>query len=126
ARRLLNDYRRQYRDWLDRAKQIISLAAAGRREEASGLLCDPETQDLGERLNRASVEWIRLNGDLADSASRTVVESITASQWRILAANVAAVLVTCVLGFLTFLRIVRPIQGLDVSVRAIAAGEYDK
>ena len=125
-RRLLNDYRNQYRDWLDRAKQIMSSAAAGRREEASELLRDPATVDLGERLNSASVAWIRLNEELADSASRTVVESITAARWRMLAANVAAILLTCVLGFLTFLRIVKPIQGLDASVRAIAAGEYDK
>ena len=125
-RRLLNDYRNQYRDWLDRAKQIMSSADAGRREEASELLRDPVTVDLGERLNSASVAWIRLNEELADSASRTVVESITAARWRMLAANVAAILLTCVLGFLTFLRIVKPIQGLDASVRAIAAGEYDK
>ena len=32
---------------------------------------------------------------------------------------------TGLLGFLTFLRIVKPIQALDVSVRAIASGEYD-
>src|SRR6266850_5478164 len=125
-RRLLTDYRNQYRDWLDRAKQIMSLAAAGHREEASELLRDPATLDLGERLNSASVAWIRLNENLAAAASRTVVASMTTARWRILAANVAAILLTCVLGFLTFRRIVKPIQGLDASVRAIAAGEYDK
>ena len=125
-RRLLNDYRNQYRDWLDRAKQITSLAAAGRREEASELLRDASTLDLGDRLDRAAVEWIRLNEDLANSTSQTVVESVTASRWRILAANAAAILLTGLLGFLTYRRIVKPIQALDVSVRAIAAGEYDK
>jgi len=125
-RRLLNDYRNQYREWLDRAKQIMSLADAGRREEASELLRDSVTGDLAERLSRASVEWIRLNEDLANSTSRTVVESITASRWRILASNFVAILVTALLGFLTFQRIVKPIQALDASVRAIAAGDYDK
>jgi CHASE3 domain sensor protein len=38
--RLLNDYRNQYRDWLDRVKQVMALAAAGRREEASEMLRD--------------------------------------------------------------------------------------
>ena len=77
-------------------------------------------------MNSAAVEWIRLNEDLADSASRTVVESLTGSRRRILVANFAAILLTGLLGFLTFLRLVKPIQALDASVRAIAAGEYDK
>ncbi len=124
-RRLLNDYRNRYREWLDRVKQVMSLSAAGRREEAGEVLRGPALHDLGERMSSASVEWIRLNEDLAHSASQTVVDSITAARWRILAANVAAVLLTALLGFLTFLRIVKPIQALDASVRAIAAGEYD-
>ena len=125
-RRLLKDYRGQYRDWLDRAKQIMSLADAGRREEAGEMLRETSTSELGERLNSSAVEWIRLNEDLADSASRTVVESLTGSRRRILVANFVAILLTGLLGFLTFLRLVKPIQALDASVRAIAAGEYDK
>src|SRR5688572_4466013 len=31
-RRLLNEYRQQYQDWLERMKQVTSLAAAGRRD----------------------------------------------------------------------------------------------
>ena len=104
----------------------MSLAAAGRREEAGEMLRGTATRELGERLNSASGEWIRLNEDLADSASRTVVESIAGSRWRILAANFAAILLTGLLGFLTFLRIVKPIQALEASVKAIAAGEYGK
>jgi two-component system, sensor histidine kinase and response regulator len=125
-RRLLNDYRAQYRDWLYRGKQVMSLAAEGRRDEAGALLGDPTTREMGERLNNALGEWIRVNEELAYSASRTVVESINASRWRILAANVAAILLTILLGFVTFLRIVKPIRALDASVKAIAAGEYDK
>jgi methyl-accepting chemotaxis protein len=125
-RRLLNDFRNQYRDWQDRAEQITSLAAAGRREEASELLREASTLDLGERLDRASAEWIGFNEDLAQSTSQTAVESVTATRWRILAANSVAVLLTGLLGFLTFLRIAKPIQALDGSVRAIAAGEYEK
>jgi signal transduction histidine kinase/CheY-like chemotaxis protein/HAMP domain-containing protein len=125
-RRLLNDYRSQYRDWLDRAKQIMSLADAGRPEEAGEMLRETSMRDMGERLNSSVVEWIRLNEDLADSASHTVVESLTGSRRRILVANFVAILLTGLLGFLTFLRLVKPIQALDASVRAIAAGEYDK
>ncbi len=125
-RRLLNDYRNRYREWLDRVKQVMSLSAAGRREEASEMLRGTALQDLGERMSSASAEWIRLNEDLAHAASRTVVDSITAARWRILAANAAAIVLTGLLGFFTFLRIVKPIQALDASVSAIAAGEYGK
>ena len=123
-RRLLNDYRNLYREWLDRVKEIAALSDAGRREEASELLRGRAFQDLGERMSNASVEWIRLNEDLAHSASQTVVDSITAARWRMLAANTAAIVLTALLGFFTFLRIVKPIQALDASVSAIAAGEY--
>src|SRR4026208_2388416 len=34
-RRLLNDYRNRYREWLDRVKAIMALSTAGRREDAS-------------------------------------------------------------------------------------------
>ena len=123
-RRLLNDYRNLYREWLDRVKEIAALSDAGRREEASEMLRGTAFQDLGDRMSSASVEWIRLNEDLAHSASQTVVDSITAARWRMLAANSAAIVLTGLLGFLTFLRIVKPIQALDASVSAIAAGEY--
>jgi signal transduction histidine kinase/DNA-binding response OmpR family regulator/HAMP domain-containing protein len=125
-RRLLNDYRNRYRDWQGRVKEVMALSAAGRREEASAALRSTAAEDLGDRLSSASVEWIRLNEDLAHSASQTVVNSITAARWRILAANFAAILLTGLLGVLTFQRIVKPIQALDASVRAIAAGEYGK
>jgi signal transduction histidine kinase/CheY-like chemotaxis protein/HAMP domain-containing protein len=125
-RRLLNEYRDRYREWLVRVKQVMSLSAAGRRDEAGEVLRGPELHDLGERMSSASIEWIRLNEDLAHSASQTVADSIAAARWRILAANVAAMLLTALLGFLTFLRIVKPIRALDASVRAIAAGDYGK
>src|SRR5262245_29397317 len=49
-RQLLNDYRSQYREWMARAKEIISLGAVGRREEAAALLRDASTVELGTRL----------------------------------------------------------------------------
>ncbi len=91
-RRLLDDYRSRHRDWLDRVKEIMALSSAGRREEASEVLRSAAMLDRGERLSSASVEWIRLNEDLARSASRTVVDSITAARWRSLVANFAAIL----------------------------------
>jgi HAMP domain-containing protein len=43
-----------------------------------------------------------------------------------LTANVAALLLTGMLGFLTLRRIVNPIQALERSVRTIAAGDYSQ
>ena len=43
-----------------------------------------------------------------------------------LIANSAALLLTGLLGYLTFRRIVRPIQALETSVKTIAAGDYAK
>ena len=125
-RRLLNDYRTQYRVWLNRANQVMALSAGGRSEDASTLLRDAETLEMGERLNTAAAEWIRVNEELADSSSRAALESVTASRWRILVANSAAILLAGVLGFLTIRRIVTPIRALDASVNRIAAGDYDK
>jgi signal transduction histidine kinase/CheY-like chemotaxis protein/HPt (histidine-containing phosphotransfer) domain-containing protein/HAMP domain-containing protein len=125
-RRLLNDYRAQYRIWLNRANEVMALSAAGRSDAAGVLLRDAETLDMGERLNIASAEWIRVNEELADATSRAAVESITASRWRILVANSVAILLAGILGFLTIRRIVTPVRALDASVKRIAAGEYDK
>ena len=38
--RLLNDYRSRYREWLDRVKEIMALADAGRHDEASEVPCE--------------------------------------------------------------------------------------
>jgi hypothetical protein len=56
-RRLLNDYRNRYREWLDPVHEVMALSAAGRRDEANELLRGV-AQDKGERLGHASVEWI--------------------------------------------------------------------
>jgi signal transduction histidine kinase/CheY-like chemotaxis protein/CHASE3 domain sensor protein len=125
-RQLLNDYRSQHRDWMERAREIMSLAAAGRATDASTLLSEPTTLEKGERMSVAAGDWIRHNEDLAARTSKSAVDSITASRGRMLAATVAAILLTGILGFLTFLRIVKPIQALDASVRTIAAGDYDR
>ena len=123
---LLNDYHSQYREWMGRAKEIISMASAGRREEASALLREASTVELGTRLSKASADWIRHNEDLAHSTSTRAVDSIQASRSRTLIAGLIAILVTAVLGFLTFVNIVRPIRALDDSVKTIAAGDYQK
>ena len=122
-RRLLNDFQDSSRDWIKGAKQAMSLAAEGRREEAVTLLSG-SVAELGGRLSKVSSEWIAYNEQLATAAGNTVVTNIEQFRWRMLIANSSAVLLTGLVGFLTFRRIVNPIRALEASVKTIAAGNY--
>src|SRR4030095_15864552 len=62
--------------------------------------------------------------DLGTSAARDALAAIDTTRSRILLVNLAALLLTGVVGFLTFRRIVNPIQGLERVVKNVAAGDY--
>src|SRR5208283_1362790 len=70
--------------------------------------------------------WIQHNEDLATTAGNAAVQAISGSRWKMLVANSLALLVTGLLGLLTFRRIVHPIRALETSVKTIAAGDYAK
>jgi PAS domain S-box-containing protein len=125
-RRLLNDFQSTYRDWLVGAKQAAKLAADGRRDDAVTVLLTDPMVATGVRLSRTSAEWIQYNKELALEAGKKAVEAIDESRSKMLIANAAATLLTGLLGFLTFRRIVRPIQALETSVKSIAAGDYKR
>jgi len=125
-RRLLNDFQITYRDWLIGAKQAAKLAIEGRRKEAGAVLLTDPMVPLGVRLSRISDEWIQHNKELALEAGKKAVEAIDESRSKMLIANGAGALLTGLLGFLTFRRIVRPIQALETSVKSIAAGDYKR
>jgi PAS domain S-box-containing protein len=121
--RLLGGFRTAYDEWLAGARQVIAASTAGRREEAIALLDDslaPRARKLGE----ASSKWVQYNEQLAHAAGSTVVAAISESRWKMLIANTTAVLITALLGFLTFRSIVSPVLALETAVRSIAAGDY--
>ncbi|HMO65228.1 MAG TPA: MCP four helix bundle domain-containing protein, partial [Verrucomicrobiota bacterium] len=124
-RRLFNDYRDLCEEWIREARQLMELAEAGRPAEAVGRL-GGGFAELGRRLSGVSAEWIRHNEELAHAAGRDALAAIEESRWRMLFGNPAALLLTALLGFLTYRRIVRPICALNTSVQAIAAGDYAK
>ena len=124
-RRLFNDYRDATREYIVGAKQVMALSADGHHEEALALLTGSMTE-VGGRLSKVSGEWIQLNEDLARTAGKGAVEAIGAARWKMLLASSLAILLTGLLGYLTFRRIVKPIQGLEASVKAIAGGDYTK
>jgi two-component system, sensor histidine kinase and response regulator len=124
-RRQLGDYRELSGKYLEGARRVMDLASEERRQEGIALLKGPLAQ-VGEQLSNAGSEWIGYNERLAKTASEAVVTDVQQSRWKMLLANSIAVLVTAALGLLTFRRIVLPIQSLESSVKAVAAGEYDK
>src|SRR5215208_1480918 len=124
-RRLLGEYQTLSREWIAAAKQVMTLANEGRRDEAVGLLND-KVAGIGFRLSDASDEWIAYDRGAAEAAGKASIASIERFEWRMLVANSAAFLLTALLGFVTFRRIVRPIRALEGSVTHIAAGDYAK
>ena len=121
--RLLDEYRSLSREWIATARQAMALLDAGRRDEAVALL-NGRVGTLGFAQSKISNEWIAFDEESARSAGRESVSVIERFQWQMLFANSSALLLTGVLGFLTYRRIVGPIQALDGSVRNIAAGDY--
>src|SRR5262245_7162503 len=57
GRRLLGDYQALSREWIAEAKQVMSLAAEGRRDEAVALL-NGTVFEIGVRLSHVSNDWI--------------------------------------------------------------------
>jgi signal transduction histidine kinase/DNA-binding response OmpR family regulator/HPt (histidine-containing phosphotransfer) domain-containing protein/HAMP domain-containing protein len=124
-RRLLGEYQALSREWMTDAKHSMALLNEGRPAEAVAFL-NGEVTELGFRLSKVSNEWIALDQEAATAAAGESIAVIERFRSDMFLANTIALLLTSVLGFLTFRRIVNPIRALDASVRAIAAGEYDK
>jgi signal transduction histidine kinase/CheY-like chemotaxis protein/CHASE3 domain sensor protein len=124
-RRLLGEYQALSRDWVAGATQAMSLVDEGRQEEAVEIL-NGRVSELGVRLSGVSNEWIGFDQEAATAAGAESIAVIDRFRRDMFIANSAALLLTGVLGFLTFRRIVRPIQALESSVKTIAAGDYAK
>ena len=122
---MMDDFRNSFHEWEAGADQALTLAAAGRHQEAMDLLNGPLTK-LAPRLSKSLRDWTQHNEDLANVAGKQAVDSIAESRWKMLVANSCALGLTALLGFLTFRRIVKPIQGLEASVKTIAGGDYTK
>jgi HAMP domain-containing protein len=71
-----------------------------------------------------SSEWIEYDRELGSSAARSALSAIEQTRLEMVVADVAALLLTGLLGLLTLRRIVNPIQALERSVKIVAAGDY--
>ncbi|MBE7498904.1 MAG: response regulator [Verrucomicrobiales bacterium] len=124
-RRMMTDFQNLGREWIEGARRVMELVDAEQRERAGTLLSGP-LGEVGDRLSQASSEWIDHNEVLARTSGQDAVALIAAFRHEMFLANTTAVLVTGLLGFLTFRRIVLPIRGLETSVRCIASGDYTR
>jgi signal transduction histidine kinase/CheY-like chemotaxis protein/HPt (histidine-containing phosphotransfer) domain-containing protein/HAMP domain-containing protein len=124
GRRLLSQYETFSREWIAGAKRVMQLSDGGRVPDALALF-NGTVAELGVRLSAVSNEWIQYDQDAAAAAGRESVAGIERFRWRMFFADSAALLLTGLLGVLTFRRIVTPIRALETSVQDIAAGHYD-
>jgi len=124
-RRLLGEYQTLGREWIADAREAMRLVNDGRGGEAVAFL-NGRVTELGMRLSRVSNEWIAHDQESATQAGRESIAVIDRFRRDMLIANSAALILTALLGFLTFRRIVTPIQALESSVKTIAAGDYGK
>jgi PAS domain S-box-containing protein len=124
-RRLMNDYRALTAQWIAESKKAIALVADGKRAEAIERILT-SMPALASRIQQVSGEWIDHNERLAHEASEQTVVAASDARWKWWLAAAAAVVITVGLGIITFRRIVVPLQALDTSVKAIAAGDYEQ
>ncbi len=124
-RRLMSDYRDLTAQWIAESKKTIALMAEGKRAEAMERI-STSMPALAVRIQRVSSEWIDHNERLAHEASQQTVTAASDARRKWWLSAAAAVVITVGLGIYTFRRIVLPLQSLDTSVKAIAAGDYSQ
>ena len=123
-RRLFNDVLDLSRQWSIEAHKLMVFSASGKRADGVTLMLTGTFPELGVRLGNALNEWIKHNEELAGDAGTATQSAITDSERNLLGAVAVAMLLSGVLGLLTFRRIVHPIQALQASVESIADGDY--
>jgi signal transduction histidine kinase/DNA-binding response OmpR family regulator/HPt (histidine-containing phosphotransfer) domain-containing protein/HAMP domain-containing protein len=124
-RRMLEEYRDLSREYIEGADKVMDLTDAGHRDEALALVLGPQSA-LGNRIGKASAEWISHNEELARIAAKAATDSVNGSRWKLLMAAGIALPLTALLGLFTSRSIVNPIHALQTSVESIASGDYAK
>ncbi len=124
-RRLYEEYRALTGRWIEDARRIMSLANQGKRDAAMTMLFG-DFADSGFEMSQVSSDWIGHNEELARGAGASAVASIRSSKRRMLLAGAAALVLTMVIGWLTYRSIVRPVRALEGAVRSIAGGRYSE
>ena len=124
-RRLVGDFRTLSQQYIREARHVMALSEAGRHDDALAYF-EATIGPLGVSLSTATSDWIEYNRDIGSRAARAALDAIDKTRTQIIAADVFALLLTGLLGVLTFRRLVNPIQALERSVKTIAAGDYSE
>ena len=124
-RNFLEKYQDLTGQWILGAEKIMLLVDAGRREEATSTMLESVTE-LGNRLSKVSTEWILYNERLAKTAGKDVTDSIRRAWRDTLISGLLVLIFSLFLGWRTSGKIIKPIQGLQSSVEAIAKGDYSQ
>ena len=122
-RQFLGQFEDLNRQYIVEARQVMALVEDGQRDAAVARFRSA-AGPTGVTLATVSSEWIQYNKELGRSAARVALAVVEATRAQILAVDVAALLLTGLVGVLTFRRIVTPIQALERSVTTVVAGNY--
>jgi PAS domain S-box-containing protein len=122
-RRLMNDYKDAVLSWIAGAKRVMDLSDQGNSQEAWVYL-NANVIPLGDNVEKASTDWTKYNHELSDSAGASAMNSIEVYRHNMVMAACVALVLSAIVGSLTFKRIVGPIRGLQRTVNAIARGDY--
>ena len=122
-RQLFSHFDGLNREYIAESRQVIALAGDGRHDEAVARFRNA-VAPRGSALMKVMGEWIQHNRDLGSSAARAARAAVDTTRSQILFVNLAALLLTGIVGFLTVRRIVSPIHGLERAVKNVAAGNY--
>jgi methyl-accepting chemotaxis protein len=123
-RRLFTEYRDLNREWIVVTERLMSMAAAGQRDEAIPQMLAGTYPEMGQHMGTVLGNWIKLNEDLAKAAGKETIAAIEESERRLVVALVLGMLISGTLGVFTLRRIVLPVRALQTSVQSIAGGDY--
>jgi hypothetical protein len=107
------------RQFLVEAREVMALAEQGRHDDTLARFRS-SAGPTGVTLTTVSSEWIQYNKDLGTNAARAAREAIESTRAQVLTVNVVALGLSGLIGFLTYRRIVTPIQALERSVKTVA------
>ncbi|CAN5512324.1 hypothetical protein BH09SUM1_BH09SUM1_16860 [soil metagenome] len=123
GRRYGAEFRTLSVEWEKRSEEAMSPLNGGNAATGYAALPIP-VMDLGDQIGKVETDWIRYNEDLATTAGKDAVASIESSRMNLMLAIILSMTLSGILGLLTFRRIINPIQALQISVDAIASGDY--
>ena len=84
-----------------------------------------ELEALRQKVKAGSDEWAQAMSDQATRAGEDALDAGTAARVQFTLFALAAFVGTAFLGITTVLRVIRPVQQMQDSVRSIAAGNFD-